>query len=86
MKDTIRTPKENQLLQQAEEINKEALKYLGSPDQTQEQFLRQIAASNILKGEYQEAQQTIFSISQLNQPLPSLEECLKYAEQVTKQH
>lgn len=81
MKATVRTQKENQLLQQAEELNKEALKHLGSPEQTQEQFLRQIAASHILKGEYQEARQTIFSISLLNKPLPSLEECSRYAEQ-----
>ncbi len=84
MKATARTPKENQLLQQAEEINKEALKHLGSPEQTQEQFLRQIAASHILKGEYQEAQQTISSISLLSKPLPSLEECLQYSEQSTQ--
>lgn len=84
MKATVRTPKENQLLQQAEEINKEALKHLGSPEQTQEQFLRQIAASHILKGEYQEAQQTILSISLLNKPLPSLEDCLQYAEESTQ--
>jgi hypothetical protein len=59
--------------EQADKLSQNALENLGKPDQNQDQFLRQIAAAAVLKGNYLESKQYILMIEDIGKELPNLD-------------